>query len=401
MRSFTFCFLALAYAAASVVAAQTKSPAPVPEPPTSFGTVTGHVYFAGSNAPARLVNIALQPIQVQLEDRFQAGKRPTLTFTIYQTTLDGSYTIPHVAPGTYYVVVNEPGFLSPFGQFTPQEMANPTPEIAQKMAATLPAVSVRPNATSTMDIVLQRGAGLSGTVRFDDGTPYVGAGVFVQRRSGAGKWVDTSSYSTRAFADADGRWSLSGLLPGEYRLRIVLSVNDRKQSSLLGNNSSSSSYDRYTLNIYSGDTARESQAKTIKLEENEQRSGQDLTIPVSRLHQLSGAVVDATTGTPLNAGTVQLLYADDGSYAVSTNIDPDTRSFTFNFVPEGEYKLKIADAREVRFEPPPPDESDPNFPERNRRTAVLRRYASGEMPLTVHGEITGINLAVEAVSAKP
>lgn len=381
--------------------AQTKPSSPDAPTVTSFGTVTGHVYFAGSNAPARLVNIALQPIQVKLEDAFQPGKRPALGFTIYQTGLDGSYTIPHVAPGTYYVVVNEPGFLSPFTQFTPQEMAHPTPDLAQKMAATLPAVAVRPNATSTLDVMLQRGAGISGALRFDDGTPYVGGRIFVQRRNAEGKWVSTSGYSDRAVADADGRWEVSGLLPGEYRLRVVLSVNDRKQSSLLGNSSSSTSYDMYTLSFYSGDTARERDAKSFKLEENQQLDGEDLTIPVSKLHAITGAVVDANTGQPLNSGALELDYSDGGDEAASTSIDPESRTFTFNFVPEGQYKLRAKNAREVQFEAPPPDEDDPNFPNRFRRPITLRQYAPGEISLTVQGDTSAVNLPVELKSTTP
>ena len=380
--------------------AQSRPAAVDTQPPANFGTVTGHVYFAGSNAPARLVNIALQPIQVEPE-AFHAGHQPILGFTVYQTALDGSYTIPHVQPGTYFVVVNEPGYMSPFSQFTPEEMAHPTPDIAQRIAATLPVVSVRPNATSTLDVVLQRGAGISGTLRFDDGTPYVAGRIAIQRKDPGGKWVTTSSYSDRATADADGRWELSGLLPGEYRLRVTLSVNDRRQSSLLGTSSSSTSYDRYTLNFYSGDTARERDAKTIKLEENQQDNGADITIPVSKLHTVTGAVVDAATGQPLNSGKVELYYADDNSYAISTAIDPDSRTFLFDFVPEGQYKLKTSNAREVRFEPPPPDLADPNFPERNRKEVPVRQYGPGEIDLNVQNDTIGITLPVQPKSARP
>lgn len=383
--------------ALNCTAQQTRTSNAATVAPLSYGTVTGHVYFAGSNAPARLVNIALQPIGVDAQDTFHPGRVPPLSFTVYQTGLDGSYTIPQVAAGTYYVVVTEPGFLSPFTQFTVQQMAHPTPEVAQKMAETLPVVAVRPNATSTLDISLQRGAGISGTVRFDDGTPYVAAGVFVQRRI-AGKWVSTSSYSNRAIADADGHWAVSGLPAGEYRLRVILSVNERKQSALLGDSSASTGYDKYTLAFYSGDTARERDEQVLKLDEGQQLNGEDLTIPVSRLHAIEGAVVDATTGAALNAGQVELHYADDNSYLVSTAIDSDSRTFTFNFVPEGQYKLVIHNAREVRFEPPPPEDFDPNFPDRNRRSTTLRQYGPGEIPLMLQGETSGVTIPVQLKS---
>ncbi len=90
--------MALLPVCAVPLAAQIKTTKPDPEPATSFGTVTGHVYFGGSNAPARLVNIALQPLQVPDEEQFHLGKRPALSFTVYQTGLDGGYSEVRLDP---------------------------------------------------------------------------------------------------------------------------------------------------------------------------------------------------------------------------------------------------------------------------------------------------------------
>ena len=404
MRRFGSTFATAAIAALWLISASLSGqakPKPDPETPPSFGTVTGHVYIAGSNAPARLVSIALQPLQVQLADKSQPGKMPKMAFTIYETDLDGGYTIPRVQPGSYYVVITEPGFLSPFAQFTPEELANPSPEVAQRIAATLPAVTVRPNSTATLDIRLQRGATVSGMARFDDGIPYPGAYVSVERHEADGKWVAPHGAGS-GHADGDGRWQISGLVPGEYRVRLNLSLEDRQQSTLLGNSIAQRSRTKYSLTIYSGDTARERDAKPVTLEENQQLGGEDITIPVSKLHAVTGAVVDATTGKALNAGRVQLVYADDGKSLNTATIDPETRTFTFDFVPEGEYKLKTDDAREVRPEPAADASSDEEFFRVQRKgTATLRQYAPGEMPLVVQGDLNAVNLAVQAKAATP
>lgn len=388
----TTLFLAGGFCQISAGFAQGKSARAEPESATTFGAVTGHVYFQGNDAPARLVNVALQPIQITFPERFQAGKPPQLNFTIYQTGLDGAYAIPHVRPGVYYVVATVPGFLSPFAQFTPEEMAHPTPALAQRMAATLPVVSVQPNSTAVLDVRVERGATLSGIIRFDDGTPFVDAEVLPQRRSADGKWVSVRISGRRAKADADGRWQVGGLLPGEYRMRVSLELDDRKQDAVIGEGADFS-HTRYTLDVYSGDTTRESQAKSITLDENQQGTGQDITVPVSKLHAVSGALLDARTGQPLNAGDVRLVYADDGKNVAQTSIDAETRTFTFPFVPEGEYKLTTKNVREARFElktDPDPDPMATNYKE-----TTLRQYAPGEMPVTVTGETTGVNLAVQ------
>ena len=400
----TFCILAAAVGlelgfAGHATAQQTASPRTDAEPATSFGTVTGHVYFSGANSPARLVEVALQPIAVKLPDPYTPGKRPSLGFRLYETDLNGAFTIAGVRPGTYYVVVTVPGLLSPFAQFTPEQLAHPTPEIAQRIAGTLTAVSVQPNGTSSVDIRLSRGASLAGTITFDDGTPFLNAEVTVQRHAADGKWVSAYANGNAAVkTDVDGHWRAGGLMAGEYRVRLRLEVSDHRQDVLLGNSSSSSGRTLYAISVYSGDTTRERDAKTVTLEDNQQMSGEDIAIPASKLHSLSGAVLDARTGQPLNACRVELVYADDGTSAASATIDPETRTFFFNFVAEGEYRLKTQNAREVRYEPVTLDQY--GFPE-ERKSATLHAYAPGELPVVVTGEMTGIDLSVSVIPDRP
>ncbi|MGI4827406.1 MAG: carboxypeptidase regulatory-like domain-containing protein [Janthinobacterium lividum] len=375
-----------------------QSPVAKVEPATNFGSVSGHVYFQDSSAPARLVDVALQPIQVSVPEPYQAGKRPHLNISVYQTGLDGSYLIPRVPQGMYYVVVVAPGMFSPFAQFTTEELARPSPEIAQRMAATLPVVTVQPNSSATLDIRLQRGAGMSGTVRFDDGTPYLNAMISVQRHDSGGKWVSSRADGERTTTDVDGHWQVSGLLPGEYRIRVRLELEDKKKDVLLSDSSSSSSRTRSSQWVFLGDTTRETAAKTVTLEENQQASGEDILVPVSRMHVVTGAVVDAATGKALNAGNVELLYADDGKGASNTTIDPETRTFTFPFASEGEYKLRVENAREVRFEQEAaPSEENPF--EEHRKQVTLRQFGNGEAPVVIQSEMSGISIPVQAKAA--
>ncbi len=366
---------------------------PESEPASSFGSVTGHVYLAGNNTPARLVNVALQPLQVQLPPRQSVTAMGSLSFTLHQTNLEGEYLIPRVRPGTYYVIVSVPGLLSPFAQFTAEEMAHPTPEVAKRIADTLPVVAVKANNTAVLDLHLERGAGMSGTVRFDDGTPFMNATLNVERHRSDGKWASPQINYSRTTADVDGHWEISGLGPGEYRVRVSLELSERRQSALLGNSISSSGTTLYALRYYSGDTARERDAKAVKLEEGEQANGQDVTIAVSKLHAVTGALVDAQSGQALNAGRVDMLYADGDDSLNSVDVDPDTRTFTFPFVPEGQYRLRTSNGREVRFDPAAEVQQGTSDPQ---ASTTLKAYDAGEVPLTVGGEMTGVTLPLEA-----
>ena len=112
-------------AGTAVLAAQTRSTTPDLPVPT-FGSVSGHVSFAGNNAPARFASIALQPV----ENRSAVGaaaKPPNQNFSVYQTDLSGDFHIDHVATGTYYVIVKYPGAVSPFAPLRKPTWSIPPP----------------------------------------------------------------------------------------------------------------------------------------------------------------------------------------------------------------------------------------------------------------------------------
>ncbi len=377
--------------------AQSKQPVKV-EPVTAFGSVTGHVYLAGSNAPARFAKVALQPFDVKDPAPAGPGKMGAVPFTVYQTDLLGAFRIDRVKPGTYYVVVNAPGCMSPFALFTKEELQNPSAEVAKRIASAVPAVRVQPNATATLTLRLRRGASLSGTVRFDDGTAFAQASVSIQKRGSDGKWAAPRATDAWGSTDTDGQWTIDGLPPGEYRVQVDLRVEEMHKSALLGDNGSSWNNSTYSLPVYLGDTVRETEAKTATLEEGQQMDGQNITVPVSRMHTIAGALVDARTGQALNAGHVALVYADSGKELVSATVDPETNTFALPFVMEGEYKLTTKDAREVRYEETGDPDNDPFH--QNRKEVLLRGYGPGEVPVVVQGEMSGVTLPVEAKTAK-
>ena len=77
------------------------------------GTVTGHVYCADTNAPARVASVQLKPVKDAKRSRTSllAGDAPI--GGIARTGFDGSFTLSKVPPGSYYVVASAQGYLSP------------------------------------------------------------------------------------------------------------------------------------------------------------------------------------------------------------------------------------------------------------------------------------------------
>src|SRR6185369_13089123 len=93
-----------------------------------------------------------------------------------QTALDGSFLIPNVPPGSYYVTATLGGYPSPrLGHEDEGDALPPAP--AGKPPVSDLKITVQTDQAASIDIRLERGAAVSGTVRFDDGSPAVGVHV--------------------------------------------------------------------------------------------------------------------------------------------------------------------------------------------------------------------------------
>ena len=387
MRIRTLILIVLKAALIAFAVAQSSVAKTTPDV-AATGSVTGHVFLPESNLPARFANVALQPVDIKPQVGRGSGDDAKMPVTVVQTGMDGRYSIDRVAPGDYYVVVGLPGYLSPIAQFTEEQLKNPTPEIQQKITATVPTVDVRPNSAATADVRLTRGASLGGVVRFDDGSPDTVAKLALLKRNAAGRWE--ALQSTRALSiEDDGRFRVYGLSPGDYTLKLSMDIYEQKRSAALGWVNYSSSSEKSSLQIYSGDTFLENEAKVLTLTDGQILDGQDITIPASKLHAVSGAVIDARTGQALNEGHVALMNADGKSVA-SASIDMDARTFTFGLAPEGEYTLKISDAREVQIDPV----AGNSFPSQHSKETMLHGYDGGAVPVLINGEMTGVTIPV-------
>jgi hypothetical protein len=248
-------------------------------------------------------------------------------------------------------------------------------------------VIVVANRTSAADIVLNKGGVITGTVRFDDGEPDSQANLSLLRKDRSGKWTQFPTLESLAGAPSDdqGNFRLTGLPPGEYLLRTTLTL----QGSQVRNGPSNaifptSSDPDYSWDIYFGDGVRPRDAKTIKLKDGEESHGDDIEIPLAKLHSVSGTVLSAETGAPINSAHVELHNADDDSLCTQTIITA-TGQFHFPYVAEGEYTLKVGGAQDV----------DPG----KQDNKPLRSYADASQPLIVKSETNGLTIQVKPQAA--
>jgi hypothetical protein len=148
----------------------------------------------------------------------------------------------------------------------------------------------------------------------------------------------------------------------------------------------------YTLAVYSGDALRPGSAKPFALKPGEERPGEDVVLPLSKLHKVQGVVTMQRDGRVLNEATLSLVFADDKSPAGKTRIANGETSFLFPFVPEGDYVLQVSGAADVGFEEV--SNGPGTIPPTHTETHTLHSYGSTEMPVHVDGDLLDLNIAV-------
>jgi len=352
---------------------------------SAFGTVSGHVYCSDTQQPARMGQIELSSIPDPPAAGSSAKKEPSEPRNIsVKIGLDGSFLFPRVPPGNYYVVADRPGYIGPESQFTDAEIGSPAPEMRELIAKSVPTISVVENKTTTIDVHLHRGAAISGILRYDDGSPVPLNQVDILRRDKSGQWMllDIEMYEMSALTDDLGHFRISGLPPGEYILNS--SCNSSGTWDLFGDS-------QKILSIYSGDVFFQKDAKPIKIGEGEESTGNNITIPLSKLHSISGSLL-SVSGHLIDAGEIALYTMPDNSKIAHAQVESEDSTFHMDFVPEGHYVLRVTNARDVTREtiPPPPGSTD----EPKDHETLIQEYGPYEAPFEVTGDMTAVSLTI-------
>lgn len=370
-------------------------------PPTlaqqATGTVTGHVFCADTHLPARLASVyllpAVNPNTASKSSTTQDQPHEAAT-NVLQTVLDGSFTIPNVHPGNYYVIAEQPGYLSPLAQLSREAIEHPDKATLALMAQLLTPVTVAASKLSTVQVSMLKGASVSGVVRFDDGSPSVGTTISLLHQDAPGKWVSfhDSLLHTGAYTDDRGGFRISGLPAGKYLVKASLTMQTITTDEMFGGGSGMSSYFGYSLSLFSGNATRPKDAKPVDLSSAEDLTLPDFEIPLSKLHTVTGTLLVGESGVPANAGKVTLLYPDDQTELTSTTVSKDDNAFHFLYVPEGNYLLQVTGAKQVsRTEIPVCDHC---FPPTRTEEKTLRAFGDAQQPLVIANDITGLTVSI-------
>lgn len=313
------------------------------------GRLVGHVYCSDTNGrPARLAKVWLRPAPDKTVKPGEPGSfrdlysNSNVLHDTVTTDMNGTFVVPMLPPGSYYVFVDYPGYQNPALQFTNDDLYHLTPKLMEDMDQKIPRVTINTGLTTNIVIQLQRGAVINGTLRYDDGSPAISATVHVLQRQQDGSWRSSFGDIVRATTDDLGKYRISGMGPGKYIVKYTMRFVIHEEQYAFPEGQTPTPINmgaERTFDIYSGGAFRQKDAEIIELKSGAMNNA-DTVIPLSKLHPLTGRVAAFSDGHLLNDGSAELLYADDGTKVADAPVLRDGM-FRFALVPEGQYVLRV------------------------------------------------------------
>jgi hypothetical protein len=378
-------FLAAAQAGAGQAVPQ-QTPLPKIETPT--GILSGTVYCADTNQPARLAEVHLLRIS---EKEWGTGSSG-------QTDLEGRFSFQHLAEGDYYVVAVLPGYVNLLSTLAKPHLDAMPAEERRNLLAQVPSVTIIADQPAQLAVRLERGAEIDGTVTYDDGSPAIGLRVSYKLKTPEKATEDRRSrfweeqvyvQNGQPVTDDRGHFRILGVPPGEYLVHVTVPVQSSEEGER--NQFAAMLEGPYNnLEVYAGGALRASKAETIQVSAGGAQKDADITIPLSKLHTIRGQVLLKSSNTAPVTANVELLYADTRE-EVRSVLAPNGK-FEIFYVPEESFVLRAAAGSQA-----PPDLE--NFDSGNGPRRIFWFFpqvdeGSPELKLQVTGNVENVSIAV-------
>jgi hypothetical protein len=252
------------------------------------------------------------------------------------------------------------------------------------------------NQPARLELRIERGASLSGVVRYDDGSPAPGVMPILLKLQDDGKWkqIDPGN-GTPSPTDDRGRYRISGFAPGKYALKAALPTT---QATIgLGGGAPVVALHMNmgdALQVYSGGALRERDLKPVEVGPGADVDGIDIIFPLDNLHTVSGSVVAKADGHPVNTGMVALLDSDGKTMVRNTVVEQDG-TFRMNYVPDGQYVLRANLAADVDPDSAPAGGlSSFSALGLMSQQKKLKSYGEADLSITIKGDSTGLSIQV-------
>jgi hypothetical protein len=356
------------------------------KPDPTKGTVTGLVLCTDTGKPARFATVMLLPAY----DPKTAGTGPDKDSVDLDETgttgLDGKFKIEAVPPGDYYAFATLDGYIDPTlavdeNRLGPQ--ASEREKVADELEQWkdhLVRLTVTAQHISDISVSIDRGAAIEGTMSYDDSSPAIGIRFAVLRKTAEGHWIKIGSnggdsWPDDAKSDGRGRYSIPDLPEGEYKVCALLPVKDEDASP----------------QFCFGGGFRIDKAQTVKVSAGETHNGVDVVLPLDGLFTVAGNITAGTDAHAPSQATLHLLYADDREEARQTAMLKDG-SFSFDYVPAGNYLLQVTNAQDAGASTPA--QSGAGSDATPQAAPQGHKYMDKETPLTVQSDMDDVQVTL-------
>jgi hypothetical protein len=406
-------------------------------------TVTGHVFCADNNTPARFAKVLLKSTEAdnsgeefikRLQSNLQkmaeksgettppaksltGDKKQALTTASKGFTqamdmmnastvgLNGEFRFVGVKAGTYYVHAIYAGYIDSFDQFSDEDFSSTDPAIRARIAQ-IPTITVSGTDSARAELRLERGAAIKGTILYDDGSPASGWTISAIKPGTHDSDAEAASLTMKqalamsgaaqvAKSDDLGHFRITGLAASDYALRATLAAPSIGITAKnIGDGGTGIS-----LAVYSGGTFSRADAKVITVTAGEEYSGADMTVHDRSLHSIIGHVVAKSDSHTLNVGQVSLSSKSNPALHLSAAIRDDG-SFHFEYLPGGvSYTLTVENAADGNNSP----STAAGFMGMNLpNPEILRKYGSDTSDVLLgDSDIENVRLSVAQTDWKP
>ena len=250
--------------------------------PTGQSTIIGRVVFADTNRPVRRPMVSL----------FSNLNYPAIRTT--PANQRGEFRFTEVAAGSYFVVANTPGIVTPLSSFVITEFG-----FANNAETEQTRVTVDGKNTIRCELRVVRAGTMKGTITYADKEPVVNGRIVLYRRKGA---TVTPVFTEDAFTNDRGMYRIDGLTEGEYFVGIVMGRPTAQQTDFRGPATLPSAY-------YPGVRSL-AEAKAVQIQSGHELTGINITLTDDVSRRISG-VLKWRSGETVTEGDVTVRRKND------------------------------------------------------------------------------------------
>jgi hypothetical protein len=327
MKAFACPVLCLLIAAFSAAAQSNPTQTPPPQTAAPLGETSeeklkqqaklqGQVLNQVTGEPVRKANLTLKP----------EGGGTNLKAT---TDNEGKFTIENIDPGRYTLAGERQGFVTQnYGASRPTGPGTP---LDLKKAQVMKDVAFK---------LTPQGI-IAGHILDDDGEPVSGVSVQVlQYRYMMGKKRLIPAVSILVMTNDLGEFRAPNLAPGRY---YVATTPQKLTDIQSGSERSAAKTDEALIPTFYPNAADAATASPVNVGPGAEVRGIDLRLRKARVFRVSGKVMNATTGTPLNPAMIMVYRREAGGMSTFPSsmymVQSDKGIFELRNLPPGPYSL--------------------------------------------------------------